>query len=763
MKFKRYCYLLYLLVSFLVEVYAVEDNVLLVHSYHSGYLWTDSINDGIESVFANRSDISLHIEYLDSKRQFDENYKQLIYRLIAYKFRKHQYDLIITSDNNAFDLISSFRNTLFPTTPILFCGLNNISEKQIESYKNISGVNEKADIQGTIELIYKLQPNVNNIVIIADDTVTGKTLQKDIKDIKERHPEWRLELIHDISMEDLLFELRSLDKSSAILLTVFFRDKLGDFYEYDVATPLITSNTSAPVYALWDFNLNQGVVGGLVVDGAKHGIMAAEQALEVLNGRDINDIPIIYDTPTSLILDHPISTEFNLQTQNVKGITYINRPERLWNQYRLQIIIIVVIITLLSLAIYGLTYSLIISKRSKREYHSLVNNIPGVTYRCLFNKNYTMLIVGNGIGEITGYSSDEFLSGVITLTNLIVESDKKVIREIINNAVLNRIPYTIEYQLTDRSGNNHWIQERGRGIFSDRGTLLYLDGLLLDITHQKEVEKDLEHYREHLEQLVEERTRYLSDAQDHIIKSAKMSSLALLVSGVAHEINTPTGICLTSVSYLEDEVKSLIQSIKVDNKDEIYIISMLEKFLKTINLSLKNINRINSVVENFKQMSVDQNNEDPRYFNITQYFNSLFKELYSGESFKDLSIKLNSADELIIYSHPGVLTQILNYLIENSLEHAYNDNFTMNKIISITIKKLDDEIIITYRDNGMGIPGENVSKIFEPFYTTLRHKGHHGLGLNIVYNLILKKLDGDIIYEPDNGFIISFKPADPNP
>lgn len=758
MRFKRFCFLLYLIIGLLVKVYASQDNVLIVHSYHSGYLWTDSISKGIESVFADRPDISLHIEYLDSKRQFDDNYKQLIYRLIAYKFRKHQYDLIITSDNNAFDLITSFRKTLFPSTPILFCGLNNVTESQIKLYQNVSGVNERADIQGTIELIYKLQPNVTDIVIIADDTVTGKTLQGDILNIRESHPEWHLKLLHDISMEDLLLELRSLDKTSAVLLTVFFRDNQGDFYEYNVGTPLITSTTSAPVYALWDFNLNQGVVGGLVVDGTKHGKMVAEQALEILNGKDINDIPVKYNTPTSLILDHPLSTEFKLQTKNVKGITYINRPEHMWNQYRQQIIIILVIFILLTLAIYGLTHSLIISKRSRREYLSLVNNIPGVTYRCLFDETYTMLIVGNGISEITGYSSDDFLSGFITLSSLIIDSDRKVIKDSIKNTILNRLPYTIEYKIVDKSGTIHWIQERGRGIFSDRGTLLYLDGLILDITHQKEVEKDLEHYRQHLEQLVDERTRYLSDAQEHIIETAKMSSLALLVSGVAHEINTPAGICLTSISYLKDEIKSLIQSTEDKN-----ITNTLGKFLKTINLSLNNIYRINSVVETFKQMSVDQNDEDPRFFNITQYFKNLFLELYSGENFKNLTIELNSAEELFINSHPGVLTQVLNYLIENSLDHAYNDKSPTQKRISITITEQEEEIIITYKDNGIGIPRENAIKIFEPFYTTLRHEGHHGLGLNIVYNIIMKKLNGDITYDPKTtSFIISFKPADIN-
>lgn len=753
--------LLYLISFPLLYGYSTEHKVLLVHSYHSGFLWTDSITQGIESVLDDRSDISLHIEYLDSKKQFDDKYKELIYNLIGYKFSRHNYDLIITADNNAFELIQSFKKTLFPTTPILFCGLNNIKKEDTTDFTNVSGVYEIADIEGNIELIYQLQPDIEKIVIITDNTVTGSTVVIDVVEIMLTHPEWELEFVNDISMEELLVKLRSLNSRTAVLLTFFFRDNNEKFYEYDVGTPLITSNTSSPVYTLWDFNLNLGVVGGLVVDGKKHGMLVAKQVLQVLDGTRIEDIPIEYETPTSLILDYNSVSEYKLKTRGIEDIKYINKPERVWVQYREHIILMLIILGLLTVTIYALTHSLIISRRSKREYLSLVNNIPGITYRSLMDECYKMLIVGRGIEEITGYTSEEFLNGSISLGLLILGDDRDKIRETINQAVNKRESYTLEYQIKDRSGHLHWIQERGRGVFSDLGNLLYLDGLILDITHQKNVEEDLNHYRKHLEELVEERTKNLADAQEHIIESSKMSSLALLVAGVAHEINTPAGICLTSTSYLQDEIQSLIKSLENDDRSDEFILSTLEKFLKTINLSMNNLNRINSLIDNFKQMSVDQNDENPRYFNITQYFQKLFDELYSGERYKDLTIELHASQKLTIYSHPGVLTQVFTYLIKNSLDHAFTDSSIHDQRITISIEEIDDHMHITYSDNGIGIPKENITKIFEPFFTTSRNQGHHGLGLNIVYNLILKKLDGTIKYIPDKtAFLITFKTLD---
>lgn len=758
MNYRKVSIILLLFCTLTVKSYSDDHNILLVHSYHGGYLWTDSITKGIERALEERPEISLHFEYLDSKKQYDESYKELIYNLIEYKFNKHHYDLIITSDNNAFELIYSFKESLFPTTPILFCGLNSI-DPQIDTYTNLTGVYELADIPANIELIYRLQPKLKKIVVIADDTVTGRAIQEQIKEIQQVKPEWKLELVNNLSMEELLKTLQSIDRDTAVLLTVFFRDNNGVFYEYDRGTELITSNISSPVYALWDFNLNHGVVGGLVVDGKKHGEIVAGQALRIIDGTDINSIPIEYNTPTSLIFDYAVSSHFKLDTRGVDGITYINRPPNIWNQYRDQIILLLIIILLLSLAVYGLTHSLIISRRSKREYLSLVNNIPGVTYRSLFDHCYSMMIIGEGISVITEYKSIDFLNSSICLSHLIVEDYRESSRDVIKEALKNREPFTLEYRLRDRSGNLHWIQDRGRGIFNERGKLLYIDGLLLDITHQKNLEDDLKHYRQHLEELVEERTRHLNNAQEHIIESAKMTSLALIISGVAHEINTPAGICLTSLSYLKDEVKSLLTTFSESSSEDRAIVDDLKRYLKTIELGLSSISKINSLINNFKQMSVDQNDESPRLLNISQYFKKIFSELYSGERFDDLTIEFIVEDELIIKTHPGVLTQIFTYLIQNSLDHGFNNSRDKDKKITITIEKLEEHIQVSYRDSGSGISEESREKIFEPFYTTSRHEGHHGLGLSIVYNLVLRKLNGSIKYNTEKAsFDILFKP-----
>lgn len=185
-------------------IFSKEKSVLLVNSYHKGFLWSDNIVKGVEDVINKDGNIDLHIEYLDSKRQFDDKYNQLIYNLIEYKFNNRKYDVIITTDNNAFNFINNYKESLFKETPIVFSGLNYISEEDLQLYKNTTGINERANLKANIDLIHRLQPEVRKIVIITDDTVSGKQVQKEAEGVINSNGRNEIELLFDTSMEELV-------------------------------------------------------------------------------------------------------------------------------------------------------------------------------------------------------------------------------------------------------------------------------------------------------------------------------------------------------------------------------------------------------------------------------------------------------------------------------------------------------------------------------------------------------------------------------
>lgn len=132
-------------------------------------------------------------------------------------------------------------------------------------------------------------------------------------------------------------------------------------------------------------------------------------------------------------------------------------------------------------------------KTSEERFKSLVHNIPGAVFRC--DSLYTMEFISDAIQEITGYSASELLnSHERTYLNLIHPDDIELIKDSIKQSVLDRHRHSIEYRIIHASGQVRWVVERKQGIFDQNSSLLWLDGVLIDITDRKQAEDALNRY-----------------------------------------------------------------------------------------------------------------------------------------------------------------------------------------------------------------------------------------------------------------------------
>src|SRR5689334_8891059 len=99
--------------------------VLVLHSYHMGYKWTDEMTQGIRSALREEGkSVQVRYEYMDTKRVSDPAYFRLLHESYKYKYRTSRFDVIIATDNDAFDFLKQYRDDLFPATPVIFCGVN---------------------------------------------------------------------------------------------------------------------------------------------------------------------------------------------------------------------------------------------------------------------------------------------------------------------------------------------------------------------------------------------------------------------------------------------------------------------------------------------------------------------------------------------------------------------------------------------------------------------------------------------------------------
>ncbi len=234
----------------------------------------------------------------------------------------------------------------------------------------------------------------------------------------------------------------------------------------------------------------------------------------------------------------------------------------------------------------------------------------------------------------------------------------------------------------------------------------------------------------------------LQQAQAQLVEAEKMASLGGLVAGVAHEINTPVGVGVTAISFLQEKINDLTE--RQARKD--VGIEDINKFLKTASdasvIIYKNLNRAAELVKHFKQVAVDQSTETPRCFNLKEYIDGILLSMRYQYKRSGHTITVNCNENLVIDSYPGVFSQIITNLVMNSLTHGL-DSMAHGEIV-FDISQKNGYLNLQYHDNGKGMPEETVKRVFDPFYTTKRGQGGTGLGMHIVYNIVTQTLGGVI-------------------
>ncbi len=232
--------------------------------------------------------------------------------------------------------------------------------------------------------------------------------------------------------------------------------------------------------------------------------------------------------------------------------------------------------------------------------------------------------------------------------------------------------------------------------------------------------------------------------RNQLVESEKMASLGNLVSGVAHEVNTPLGISVTLASHLQHETKTLQKQIESGQLKRSSLEEYCHENIENCQILLSNLDRSAELIRSFKQVAVDQSSEAPRKIKISEYIAEVLVNLKPKLKRTDINIKINSDnDEQYIETYPGSIAQIITNLVMNALIHAFDDGEKSGEIM-IKLNHQEKHLLMDFSDNGAGMERAVAQKIFEPFFTTKRGNGGSGLGMSIVYNLVVHQLQGKI-------------------
>jgi PAS domain S-box-containing protein len=292
-------------------------------------------------------------------------------------------------------------------------------------------------------------------------------------------------------------------------------------------------------------------------------------------------------------------------------------------------------------------------------------------------------------------------------------------------------------------------------------------GIARDITAQRQAQRQLADLNAELEFRVESRTAelkqaqsVLSQAKEELLRSEKMAALGSLVAGIAHELNTPLGNCLTTASTLEELTQQMRRSFEAGQMRRSSFAAYLDDAQMASSIMLRSMATANELVTHFKQISVDQTSAQRRRFSLQSVVDDVVSLLRKQlqKNAVALELELNLPQE--VDGYPGPLGQVLSNLIINANLHAFAGKPTDARIAIraelVSKPGQQDEarfFYLTVEDNGCGMTAEVRRRAFDPFFTTKMGSGGTGLGLNIVYNIVTGILGGQIeLYsEPGQG------------
>lgn len=244
----------------------------------------------------------------------------------------------------------------------------------------------------------------------------------------------------------------------------------------------------------------------------------------------------------------------------------------------------------------------------------------------------------------------------------------------------------------------------------------------------------------------------ISQTQDQLIQSAKMASLGQLVAGVAHELNNPIGFIYANMQHLKDYTNDLNKLIEAEKNgheefekikkqiDYEYIVNDLPKLIASCEEGAK---RTKDIVLGLKVFSRSDESKIQDYNLIEGLENTI--KLLQGEIKDRIEITKNYHSEPIIDAYGHQLDQVFMNLISNSAQAI-----SKKGEIKISVKEVVSTVEIIISDNGAGISKENLSKIFDPFYTTKQVGQGTGLGLSITYGII-ERHNGQIKVNSEQG------------
>lgn len=711
-----------------------KHNVLIIHSYHKDMEWVEQIQEGIVEEF-KKEDLSVDfkVEYMDSKRYSSAVYYDMLKALWQYKYQQSQFDCIIVSDDNALNLLLSIRDDIFPGVPLVFCGINLYDPDRFSPYNNITGVVESFDLTGTLDIIKKLFPTRRNLFIINDTTVTGKANKSRLEAIAyDYSTHFNFVYVGNLSTATLTTSLESLSEDTAILLMSYTRDRDGKVLRYRDAIRLVSTNAKNPVFGVWSFYLNKGIVGGSLVNGQSQGQRAAYLCLKILSGIPASALRIIEKSPNLPMFDQTELDRFSISTSVLPpGSIITNIPITLWNTHKYKIIfyasVVILQSFLIGLLVYNARKRFAGEKRLLKTKKNLSTTLESLQEGVIsLDSNFTIIQINSSAASLFELPPAQLLAQ--NFPNLIMRLDpelgsqfQQTIKHCHNTG--ENIDFPENTRLTLSKGQPKIMSGSCAPTRDDANAIIGVVLICNDVTENKSIQAMLN-------------------------QSRRLEAIGHLAGGVAHDFNNIlTGISgyaeMLSLQLKDDEKKrvSALRILQASNRAADLTKQLLSfaRKGKVISSPIDCHIALKTVIGLLKR-SLDKN------IALSSHFNAEYPVIIGDPTQLEnilLNLGINGADAM---EKGGQLTMATdNIVLESPFPCEFGEILPPGLYLCISI-----------RDTGHGIDPESCRIIFEPYYTTKERGKGTGLGLAAVYGAMKEHGGGlQLQSELDTGTVFS--------
>ena len=320
-------------------------NVLYISSYDYQYDVTESQLEGLERAFIENN-ITYEIFFMDMKNYDTEENFVNFYNSVKYKLSslKTPFNAVVVSDDAALLFVKKYQNELFPKTPIVFFGINNIQNSQ-ETSSNpwITGFAETLFIKETLEIAIEQNPDVECIVSIIDDSISGIGDQKQLGEAIKHYPNLDYKFINlsKLTVTELALELLLLPENSVAICLSYLQDYAhkNGFTSYELVNFIQTYANKTPVYRTNSIGMGAGFVGGVLYDFEDVSYKAGLTVAQIINGKDVSEIPLNLDPKGTYIFDWKALTKLRLNEKALPDKTiFINKPLSFFDKNRSTIV-----------------------------------------------------------------------------------------------------------------------------------------------------------------------------------------------------------------------------------------------------------------------------------------------------------------------------------------------------------------------------------------------------------------------------------------